>query len=235
MIVLARGEGPPAGGDLLIACASAVAGITGLSAFYRGLAVGAMAVVAPISATGAVIPVVVGVASGERPSSLQAVGLAVALVGVVLASREKPDAERPRGVALGAGLALVAALGFGCFFVTMDRASDDDVFWAIFVNRITGVSLLTLAAIALRPRLAVGVANGRALVAIGTLDITANGLFALGSNEGLVSVVAVLASLYPVVVVVLAHALLRERVRRLQQGGAAAAIAGVVLISAGGS
>lgn len=235
-IVGVRAEGPPPVEHLAVACASGVAGVAGLMAFYRGLAIGAMAVVAPISATAAVIPVVVGLAGGERPSGMQAAGLAVAMVGIVLASREAPKeggAARGGRMAAGAGLALVAAAGFGCFFVAMDRASDEDVFWAILANRITGVSLLALGALLLRPRLAVGAASARALVAAGTLDITANGLFAVASNEGLVSVAAVLASLYPVVVVVLAHALLGERVRRLQQGGAAAAVAGVVLISAG--
>lgn len=233
-IVAVQGEPPPAAEHLALGALSGVAGLIGLTAFYRGLAVGAMSVVAPISATAAVIPVVVGVATGERPSSLQAAGLALAVVGVVLASREKPE-EGPRGapLAAGAGLALLAAAGFGLFFILMDAASDGDVFWAIFMNRLTSVSLLAAAALALRPALAVGASAGRALIAIGAFDISANTLFAIGSNVGLVSVVAVLASLYPVVVIALAHALLSERIRRLQQVGAAGALTGVVLISAG--
>lgn len=230
-IVLVRAEGPPAGEHLAYASLSGVAGAAGLTAFYRGLAVGAMAVVAPISATAAGIPVIVGLATGERPGGVQAAGLALAMAGVVLASRE--EAEERSALAAGVGLALVAAVGFGCFFLAMDVASDGDVFWAVLMNRLTSVALLATAALVLRPRLAVGAVSTRALVAVGMFDITANSLFALGSTEGLVSVVAVLASLYPVVVVVLAHLVLRERVRRLQLGGAAAAILGVALISAG--
>lgn len=234
-IVAIRGEGPPAGGYLAYAAVSGVAGIAGLAAFYRGLAVGAMAVVAPISATAAAIPVAVGIATGERPSALQLAGLALAMVGVMLASREEPGGEFQRAgrVAAGAGLALAAAVGFGCFFLAMARASEGDVFWAILINRLTGVSLLALAAATLRPRLAVGAAGGRALLAVGCLDISANTLYALASTQGLVSIVAVLSSLYPVTVIVLARVVLGEHVQRIQQLGAAGALAGVALISAG--
>ena len=235
-IVAVRGEGAPDGEYLAYAAVSGLAGIAGLTAFYRGLAVGAMAVVAPISATAAAIPVVVGVATGDRPSAIQAVGLVLALVGVVLASREEPGGggfQAPTRVATGAGLALVAAAGFGCFFLAMDKASDGDVFWAILVNRVTGVTLLAAAALALRPRLGVGVDGGRALLAVGVLDISANTLYALASTEGLVSIVAVLSSLYPVTVIVLARFVLHERVRRVQLAGAALALLGVGLISAG--
>jgi drug/metabolite transporter (DMT)-like permease len=236
LIVALRAEGAPDGEYLVYAAVSGVAGIAGLTAFYRGLAVGAMAVVAPISATAAGIPVVVGLATGDRPSAVQGAGLVPALVGVVLASREEPGGggfQAPGRVAAGAGLALGAAAGFGCFFLAMDKASDGDVFWAILVNRVTGVSLLAAAVLALRPRFAVGVDGGRALLAVGFLDITANTLYALASTEGLVSIVAVLASLYPVMVIVLARLLLHERVRPVQLGGAALALLGVVLISAG--
>lgn len=235
-IVAARGEGAPGGEYLVYAAVSGFAGIAGLTAFYRGLAVGAMAVVAPISATAAAIPVVVGVATGDRPSAVQAVGLALALGGVVLASREQPGGggfQASTRVAAGAGLALVAAAGFGCFFLAMDKASDGDVFWAILVNRLTGVSLLAAAAFALRPRLTVGADGGRVLLAIGFLDISANTLFALASTQGLVSIVAVLGSLYPVTVIALARLVLHEKVRRIQMAGAALALLGVALVSAG--
>lgn len=235
-IVLLRGDGAPGGEYLLYASASGVAGIAGLTAFYRGLAVGAMAVVAPISATAAVIPVVVGIATGDRPSALQLAGLVLALVGVVFVSREEPGGggfQAASGVAAGAGLALAAAVGFGCFFLAMDKASDGDVFWAILVNRVTGVSLLVAATLALRPRLAVGADGGRALFAVGFLDISANTLYALASTEGLVSIVAVLGSLYPVMVIVLARFVLHEHIRPIQLAGAALALAGVALISAG--
>lgn len=122
-IVAVSGKGPPGAGPLALAAASAVAGLAGLSAFYRGLAVGAMSVVAPVSATAAGIPVAYGLATGDQPSALQTAGIAMALVGVILASREEEStANGPRTrVAAGFGLALVAALGFGSFFVAIGR------------------------------------------------------------------------------------------------------------------
>jgi uncharacterized membrane protein len=233
LIVGLHGRPAPDAEHVLYACLSGLAGVIGLAAFYRGLAVGAMAVVAPISGTAAAIPVAFGLLSGERPAAPQAVGIALAIAGVVLASRELPEEAGRSRVAAGTGLALLSAVGFGSFFVAMDAASEADVFWAIFFNRATSLSALLLLALALRPGLRVGRADARALIAIGALDISANSLFAAASTEGLVSLVAVLASLYPIVTIALARLVLGERIRRLQQAGVAAALAGVALISAG--
>jgi drug/metabolite transporter (DMT)-like permease len=191
-------------------------------------------VVAPVSSLAAAVPVVFGLVTGERPSTLQGVGMAAAIAGVVLASREEgPDgAEGPR-VASGVGLALVAAVGFGSFFVLMDQAAETDTLWSLLVNRMTGVSLLVLLAAALRPRLALAPADFGALAAVGVLDMGANALFAVAATEGLVSLVSVLASLYPVVVIGLAHLVLHERTNPLQLTGAGLALGGVALIVAG--
>jgi drug/metabolite transporter (DMT)-like permease len=231
LVVAARGDGPPAGGEVVYAGLSAFAGLGGLAAFYRGLAVGAMAVVAPIAGVSAIVPVVFGLLTGEEPAALQGAGIALALAGVALASRE----ESPAGAqaASGVGLALIAALGFGSFFVGMDAASEGDPYWAILVNRITSVSLLALLVLAFRPSLRVSSTDAGTLAAIGVLDMSANGLYAVATTEGLVSVVAVLASLYPVVTIALAHAFLGERTRPSQKLGAAAVLLGVALISAG--
>jgi drug/metabolite transporter (DMT)-like permease len=233
VVVAARGEPAPDAEHVLYACVSGLAGAAGLAAFYRGLAVGAMAVVAPISGTAAAIPVAFGVITGERPGALQALGIVLAIAGVALASRELPDEGGAPRLAAGAGLALVSALGFGSFFVAMDAASGPDLFWAILFNRITSISALVLAALVARPRLTIARSDVRALLLIGALDISANGLFAAASTEGLVSLVAVLASLYPIVTIALARLVLGERVRRVQQAGVAAALVGVALISAG--
>jgi drug/metabolite transporter (DMT)-like permease len=234
-IVAGRGDGPPDGEYALYAALAAVGGLGGLAAFYRGLSVGAMAVVAPISALAAVIPVAFGVLQGERPSGLQAAGIGVALAGVALASREErvPERKRSSRIAAGTGLALVAAAGFGSFFVAMGEASEGDALWAILVNRIAGVSLLAALVAAARPTLAVGRTHLLGLLVVGVLDMAANALYALAAREGLISVVAVVASLYPVVVVALAHFALGERVRPIQYAGAAAALGGVALIVAG--
>ena len=229
LFTLVRWEAPPGGDFAAWAAASGLAGIVGLAAFYRGLAVGNMGVVAPISATAAVVPVVVGIASGDRPAAVQYAGLAMALAGVVLASRE----EVSGGTARGAGLALVSALGFGFFFVAMDNASDADIGWAMLVNRVTGVTLLLAAFAVLRPPVAARRADLPVLFLIGALDIGANALFGLAATEGLVSLVAVLGSLYPLTTIALAAIVLGERPHRLARVGVAVALTGVVLIAAG--
>ena len=227
--MLVRWDAAPGGDFAVWAAMSGVAGSIGLASFYRGLSIGNMGVVAPISATAAVVPVVVGIASGDRPAAVQYVGLVLALVGVVLASRE----EVSGGTARGAGLAIVSALGFGFFFVGMDNASDADIGWAMLVNRITSFSLMLTAFALLRPGIAARRRDAPALVTVGTLDVGANALFALASTEGLVSLVSVLGSLYPLTTVALAAIVLGERPHRLAQIGVAIALTGVVLIAAG--
>jgi drug/metabolite transporter (DMT)-like permease len=232
--VAVRGEAAPGGDFAVFAALSAVAGVTGLTAFYRALAVGNMGIVAPISACAAVVPVVVGIATGDRPATLQAIGLALAFVGVVLASREEVVGEvERRRTARGAGLAIVSALGFGFFFLALDRASDGDVAWAMLVNRITGVALLLVAVAVVRPPLRAGRRDVPVLAAIGALDVGANAMFAVAATEGLVSVVSVCGSLYPLTTVVLAAVVLHERPHRLARVGVAVALLGVALIAAG--
>jgi drug/metabolite transporter (DMT)-like permease len=230
-VVAARGEGMPGGDFVVYAALSSVGGIVGLTAFYKALSIGAMGVVAPLSSTAAVIPLVVGLATGDRPSALQGAGVAVAIAGVLLASREA--GEHGGSVSKGAGLALVSAVGFGCFFLAIDKASDSDVLWAVCVNRTVSVCLLGLALLATRPTLGLHPADMRMLALVGVLDILANGLFALAATKGLVSVVSVLASLYPVITVLLARVVLKERLRGVQRLGAVLALAGAALISAG--
>jgi drug/metabolite transporter (DMT)-like permease len=233
-IVAIRGEAPPGGDFAIYAALSSVGGIIGLTAFYKALSIGAMGVVAPLSSTAALIPLVVGLASGDRPSALQGAGVALAVGGVVLASRESSEeAKGSHVVSAGVGYALLSAVGFGCFFVAIDRASNSDVIWAVCVNRTVSALLLGAALLITRPHVGLRPADMRTLAIVGVLDVAANGFFAVASTKGLVSVVAVLASLYPVVTVVLARVVLKERLHPIQRFGAFAALAGVALISAG--
>lgn len=229
--VVARGEGPPDTQYLVLGVLAGLSGLIGLAAFYRGMAIGAMSVVAPISASGAAIPVVVGLATGDRPSALQGVGLVVALAGVAMASRERTVTGGQ--VAAGTGMALAAAVGFGGFFVGMDAASDRDVLWAIFAARTPDVLLLAVLIAAMRPSLAMTAIDARDIAAVGVFDVGANALFALASTQGLVSLVAVLASLYPVATILLARAVLGERIAPIQAAGVILALLGVAAIAGG--
>ena len=227
VVAALAGEEFLGGVAMLAAIAAGAAGALGLGALYRGMAVGAIGVVAPISASAAVLPVVVGLVRGERPEAIQLAGIALALVGVALVAREP---EAVRGVAAGVPLALLAALGFGSFFLFIDRAGADDPFWAVVVARAASSTFavaLALSRRALRvPRHALPT-----LVAIGLFDVGANVLLALALNEGYVSIVSVLASLYPVATILLAIAVLGERPSRPQALGGAAALGGVALIA----
>jgi drug/metabolite transporter (DMT)-like permease len=213
------------------AAAAGTAGCLGIGALYRGMAVGAMGIVAPVSAVSAVIPFVVGIASGERPGTLQIAGIVLALAGVAVASRE--PADRGGGTAAGIGLALLAALGFGLYFVFAEQAARESVPVAVATAR--GVSLLVAfaAALVVGASLRPGRSFLPALVVIGLCDVGANMLFSLATTHGYLSVVAVLSALYPIVTVALAAIVLHERIAPSQRVGVAGALAGAALITAG--
>lgn len=240
VVVLAiRAEVPADVVRLLPAVAAGLAGVIGLTAFYRALAIGTMSIVAPISATGVCIPIVVGIANGERPAAIQLVGILAASAGVVLASREAEDDEqRARANRASVVLALVAAAGFGLFAVGVRSSARSDVLWTLFCERAAGVAAVGIALAVLRrldrPDLAFGpVRTLGPVVLVGVLDLIGVGLYALAGTRGLLSIVAVAASLYPLVTVLLARTVLGERVQRIQEVGIAAAVVGVALIAGG--
>ncbi len=229
--VLIRFE-PPAGWLVLLAAPAAVSGTIGLYALYRGMAVGAMSVVAPVAGVSAVVPVIVGFTSGDRPSVWQDTGMAVALLGVVLAAREHQEGGGRR-VASGVGLALLAAAGFGGYFPFMHAAGNVDFWWSSLLFRTVTTAVVATAVLATRTAIRVPRADLVLIAFVGFGDTLGNVLFAASSSKGLVSVTSVLASLYPIVTVVLAHVVLGERIDRAQRIGVLATLGGVALISAG--
>jgi drug/metabolite transporter (DMT)-like permease len=232
LVVLAVHRGPEDVSVLWIGAIGGVLGAGGLSALYQGLAVGRMGVVAPVAALSGVVPVVVGlVAQGDRPEAVQVIGMVLAIGGVVMASRARDEAAPGRRLATGAGLALLAALLLGAMVVALDAGGDRDPVWTVFMVRVSSVALLWLVVAARRPSFETVRANLATLVGAGVLDNLANLLFVLAAARGLLSLVSVLGSLYPVVTVVLARVVLDERLARWQLVGVAAALAGVALIS----
>jgi len=225
--VSVRGHGP-AGWAVLYGIGAAFGGMLGLFAYYRGMVTGAMSVVAPVAGVSAVIPVIFGIATGDDPSVPQVAGVAVALAGVGLASIEHQEGRRR--VAAGVGLALLAACGFGFYFPWMHAAGKVDFWWASLVFRTT--ALLLVAAVVAGRRIDVRLSRRNVAIAcaVGIVDTVGNVCFAASSKHGLVSLTAVLASLYPVLTVLLAASLLRERVAPLQRAGIALTLTGVVLI-----
>ena len=225
----------PSLADLVPAFAAGVVGVLALSLLYLALAIGTMSVVAPIAALGAVVPVLVSLAGGDALSAGIAVGIVLALGGAAAAASAAPEpgTERDARRARSIWLAIGAAVGLGAGLVLFDAAADSGALWAVLVARGCAVVVM-LGALAARP-VPLGLREpGLGQVAlVGVLDAAALTLFTLASNEGLLAVVSVLSSLYPVVTVVLARAVLGERMRAVQVTGIAVAFVGIALIASG--
>lgn len=225
-------------GYLPWAVAAGVVGLLGLGAFYRALATGTMGVVAPIAGAGAGIPVIVGIARGEAPSAAQILGIAAAVVGVILAGGPELRSGGTRRPIL------LAALAGGCFgtvFVFLAGGAKTSVVMTLLIMRLTSV-VLFLAGVGFfrvrsrRPRMPVRgwpMGDTARVLFVGCADVAGNGLYAVASRSGLMSVVAVLASLYPAVTVLLARFLDGERLRRIQTTGIVLVLAGIPLLAAG--
>lgn len=212
-----------------------VAGVSGSGAlvcFYAALSTGRMGVVAPIASLGVVVPVLLGVIEGEHPSSLAWAGIAVAIVGVLLASGPELNGAVSRRPVV---LAIAAGAGFGLGLYSIHAGSEDSVIDTLWLMRLTSVSLFGVAALVLRRTGGVVRRDIPVLVFVGLADLVANALFGMASARGFVSIASVLGSLYPVVTAILAYAVLHERLRRIQLAGVALTMAGVVLIAGGGA
>ena len=208
--------------------AAGLCGMVGLIAFYSALSTGTMGVVAPIAALGVVVPVVLGVATGEQPSAWAWVGMLVAVIGVTLASGPELSGEvGPRPVLL----ASVAAVAFGLALFCLDRGARESALLTLWGMRMTSVTILVTAAVLLRNAGEVRPRELPGLLAIGCGDLGANFLFGIASSRGQVSVASVLGSLYPVMTVILARVVIGERLRRIQQVGVVLAIAGACVIA----
>jgi drug/metabolite transporter (DMT)-like permease len=226
---------------------SGAVGVGAILAFYGALGRGTMSIVAPIGATSALVPLAYGIVQGDRPGPVQWVGVAAALAGAVLASRE-PDttaAGVPAGPAGPAGarhpvtrhdqraavrLAVVAAFLIGLTLIGLDKAAEHDALSGVFAARLVAVPALAL--VALHARATAPVRALPHLAVIGLLDTAANTAFAFATTAGLLSLVAVLGGLFPVVTVALAYLVLHERLQPVQRAGVVLALAGVPLISA---
>ena len=231
LAVVAGGSLPA--GDVAIAAVAGATGAVAIGLFYRAMAIGPVSIVAPIASTGVVVPVAVGLLRGEAPSALQAAGVVLAMIGIALALRE---GETPHAVAVprrGIALAALSGVGFGVFFVGIDVAASEDALWSATAARAGGVVVILAAAIVLPARIVFARPTVPTLLAIGALDVTANSLFAVASTEGLLSLVSVAGSLYPVVTVLLARIVLDERLARVQRLGVGLALGGVALIAGG--
>jgi drug/metabolite transporter (DMT)-like permease len=228
--ILVRGDLD--GRSLWIGALGGIGGAVGLSAFYKAMAVGTMSVVSPITACSALVPFVLSLATGERPATIAAMGAILALSGAILASleeRKSSSPERARAVLL----AVVSAVAIGLFVYFVGLGSrEGDALSTLVGARIGSLAALVCLVLGSRTPVRIPRAWLPAVAVVGLGDVTANALFASASGHGLLSLVSVLGSLYPVVTLLLAYVVLRERLTRAQQAGVAIALVGVVAIAA---
>ncbi|MGL5827873.1 MAG: EamA family transporter [Nocardioides sp.] len=207
-----------------------ISGSLGLVCFYAALAAGTMGVVSPIAALGAVVPVIAGLVRGEQPSAVAVVGIVLGLAGAVAASGpELSSTVGGRSVLRAA----VAGICFGAALTFIAVGAQDSSVMTLWGMRLTSVTAFVIAALAVRSAGGLRATDTPALFAIGVADAAANLLFAFATQRGLISLTSVVGSLYPVATVLLAYAVLHERLQRIQVVGIVAALIGVTLVSAG--
>lgn len=222
--------GPGLTGPVLVwGAAGGLAGSFGLVWLYKGLATGAMAVVAPVSAVfAAALPIGVGLLVGERPDLLAWLGIFLALPAIWLVSRHGAGESGGRG--LGAGLA--AGVGFGLFFVFLSFAPTDAGLWPLVPARLASVVAITTLLGVRRAPVATPAPTRIPVAAIGFGDMAANMFFLIAVQRGLLALVSVVSSFYPVFTVLLARLVLAEEVGRRRWAGIALALVALALISA---
>ncbi len=228
IVAFVRGERVTNFPDLAWGALAGLSAMTGMVFLFRGFAAGRMGIVAPISAVLATaLPVVFEAVTQGLPHALQLAGFGLALVGIWLLSRPERLGGRPKGL----GMAVLAGLGFGGFFIFLGQVGANAVFWPVAAGRLAAVAAMLVFALATRRPLDL---RGRPLglfVLAGVLDVSGNLFFLLASQNGRLDVTAVLGSLYPAVTALIALWLIKERLTRLQALGIAAAVLAIVLIT----
>jgi drug/metabolite transporter (DMT)-like permease len=223
--------------DVLFSLLSgALVGI-GLVLFYAAMSGGLISLAAPVAAVvGALLPATVGLARGERPGTAALVGIPLALVAVAIVSLAPEEATAPAKARASRAVALAVAAGvlFGLFFVVLAEVSEDAGMWPVPLQRLMSTLVLVPLALALRaPLLAAARSVATAALSIAALEVSATVFLLLALQRGPLAVAAVLASLYPVTTVLLAAAVVGERLSRVQLSGVVLALVSVALVSAG--
>jgi uncharacterized membrane protein len=231
LIAVLRTEPWPGAPDVGWSVVSGVAGVVGISCLYRGLAVGRMGTVAPVTAVlAAALPVLAGVLLEGLPSPIVLLGIGLAIVAVLLVSRVSTGDGRGRE---GLGLALTAGVALGTFNLTIARLTEGLVFGPLVIVR--GVQALFVVLIIAATRTPWRLSDRILPLAllVGVLDMSGNAFFILARQAGQLATAAALSSLYPVTTVILAATFLRERITVVHALGIAAATAAIVLITSG--
>lgn len=223
----------PSALDFAWGAASGLAGGIGVALLYRGLAIGVMSVVAPVTAVCAVtIPLIVGVALGERPSALAVVGVALAILAIILVS-QSDHVEEGRRATSGVLIAIGSGIAVGIFLVFLQRTGPSTGLWPLIAARVVSIVFFSTIGMATRRDLVPRRDSMPIVIGGGALDMLANILYLIAVRQGLLSIVATLTSLYPASTIILARIVLRERLRLLQQAGVVCAAVAIIMIVSG--
>jgi drug/metabolite transporter (DMT)-like permease len=228
----------PSVSDLGWGAAAGLAGGAGVAWLYRALAIGTMAIVAPVTAVCAVaIPVAVALILGERPGAVALIGITIALLSIVLVSQQPAEARaaetRAAHLPPGIGIALLSGVAIGFFYLFLARTSPDAGLWPLVAARLASTTFFAIGSAATAASLRIPGPALRWAVAGGTLDVAANALYLIAARRGALSIVVTLVSLYPASTVLLAKVFLGERFSRVQAAGIVLALTAVLLIVSG--
>ncbi len=228
VVVIGRGEPVPSYADLAWGALAGLFGLAGILLLFRGFAAGRMGIVAPVSGVLATaLPVVFNALTQGLPGYVQLAGFIVALIGIWLISRPERFAGRPAGL----GLAILAGLCFGSFFIALDQVSKATTFWPLLSGRAASVAAMLLFALATKRPLSFQKLPWEFFGLAGILDVAGNLFFLLALQNGRLDVGAVLGSLYPAVTALLARFTIKESITRLQVIGVSAAMLAIILIT----
>lgn len=213
--------------------ASGVASAAAFALLYRTLAIGPMSLLSPVTAVvSAALPVAVGLIGGEQPGVVSICGMAIALVSVVVISGG-PDGSGRRPSQAALALAFGAGAAIALQLVCLDQTPSDSGIAPLIVGRAVSSAIVLGAVIALHRRLGDSRPGVPAAAGAGALDSLANLAFLLAVREGELAVVAVITALYPASTVLLARALLAERIGPIQLAGLGLAAVAVSLLAVG--
>ena len=207
-------------------------GVVAMFLLYRSLAVGTMSILAPISATGVILPVIWGIFFGDTLSGLCSLGIAIAILGSLMAVMENDPKRKKKKLTKGVGLAAGSAFLVGFYFITMDAACTHHPIWASMISRLSALIILTPLLFFTKNSVNIGKIHLPLILLMGAMDTMAAVCFAVAASKGMLSQVAVISSLYPAVTVILSTVITGERIQKIQFSGVVLAIAGVTLISA---
>ena len=231
LLLLSATGGDLGSSDIGWAAGAGVSGALGLVLLYRGLSRGTMSVVAPLSAVmTALVPVVWGLISGERPAPVALLGVPIALAAIALISGAASGLRGGTGPGVGSGI--LAGVGFGVFFILLGETESAEL-WTLTFARTASITMLVVLALATGSSLRPARGTGRLVLGAGALDMAANVFFLLAERRGLLSLVAVITALYPAATVLLARFVLHEQLSRAQLAGLAMAAVGVGMIATG--